>query len=201
MANYRGPKAKISRAIGSFIPSLGCEKAFKKRKCRPGQHGRSRKKRSEFAIQQLKKQKAKQTYQILEKQFSNLVKKASAQKGVSGHILMQLLEMQLAPTIWRFGISPTIRAARQLVGHRHIHVNGKVVDRPSFQLKAGDIISIAPKAKELQIIKNSLAENKNPYPWLTWDDHKQIGTILEIPQRKMIPEEIDDKAIIEFYAR
>ena len=199
MAKYKGPKARISRTFGA--PVLGCEKVLKKKNYPPGQHGKSRKKRSSYAMQLLAKQKAKYIYGVLEKQFRNLVKKSSSKKGVAGEILMQLLEMRLHHVVYRMGICPTNAAARQFVVHKHVLVNGKIVNIPSYNVKKGDVIALTPKAREFTSVKSSLANHEHIYPWLAWDSNKMTGVVLEIPVRKLIPEPINEKAIIEFYAR
>lgn len=199
MAKYKGPKARISRTFGA--PVLGCEKVLKKKNYPPGQHGKSRKKRSSYAMQLLAKQKAKYIYGVLEKQFRNLVKKSSSKKGVAGEILMQLLEMRLHHVVYRMGICPTNAAARQFVVHKHVLVNGKIVNIPSYNVKKGDVITLTPKAREFTSVKSSLADHEHIYPWLAWDSNKMTGVVLEIPVRKLIPEPINEKAIIEFYAR
>jgi small subunit ribosomal protein S4 len=199
MANYRGPKARISRRFGT--PILGCENVLKKKPYAPGQHGKKRRRQTDYARQLAEKQKAKMKYGILERQFRNIVKEASASKGVSGDRLMQLLEMRLDSVVYRFGIALTNAAARQFVVHRHVRVNNKPVDRPSYTLNKGDQITLSDKAKEFIAVKDSLASKKENHDWLSWNDTTMTGVILDIPQRKAIPESIDEKAIIEFYSR
>ncbi len=199
MANYRGPKAKISRVFHE--PILGCEKVLARKNYPPGMHGRKRKRKSDYALQLEQKQKARHTYQVLEKQFRRIVRKAINAEGLSGHVLMQLLEMRLVTIVFRLGISPTMRAARQLVAHRHIYVNDKCVDRPSYTLKKGEKVSLAPKAKKMQVVKKSLTHREGMYPWLAWEPVKMEGVILEIPARTIIPGEINDRTIIEYYSK
>lgn len=199
MANYRGPRAKISRRFGT--PILGCEKVLKKKNYPPGQHGRKRKRPSAYALQLAEKQKLKYAYGLGEKQLKRLVKKATKQKGVSGDTLMQLVEMRLDNVVVRLGISPSNAAARQLVVHRHIRVNGNVVNKPSCILKEGDTITLSPKAKTLTIIQQSLASHKASFSWLSWNKEELSGVVVAIPERKLIPKEIHEKTIIELYAK
>ena len=199
MAKYRGPKAKISRRFGE--PILGCEKVLKKKNYPPGQHGKKHKRKSDYALQLREKQKGKYIYGVLEKQFRNLAAKASSQKGVASDILIQLLEMRLDNVVYRLGITPTNKSARQMVVHRHIKVNGKTLDRPSYTVQQGDVITLSDKAREFIVVKNSLVDNKKTYPWLIWDEKNMSCTIASVPQRDQIPENINGKTIIEFYAR
>ncbi len=201
MARYTGPKTKIARKFGE--PIYGEDKYFNKRKYPPGQHGpnRRRGKKSQYAIQLAEKQKAKYTYGILEKQFSNLFKKASRQGGNTGEVLMQLVESRLDNVVYRFGLAPTRRAARQLVSHRHITVNGEVVNIPSYQLKPGDIVGVREKSKSLQVITASLDNNKSNYEWLKWNDEKMEGEFVNRPERIQIPENIQEHLIVELYSK
>ena len=169
MARYTGPKTKIARKFGE--PIYGADKNYEKRNYPPGQHGaaKRRKKVSEYGVQLMEKQKAKYTYGILERQFRNLFEKANKKKGITGEILLQLIESRLDNLVYRFGIAPTRAAARQLVSHRHITVNGKVVNIPSYLVKVGDIIAVREKSKSLEVITNSVDGRGNRYPWLEWD--------------------------------
>ncbi|MDD4086396.1 MAG: 30S ribosomal protein S4 [Bacteroidales bacterium] len=201
MARYIGPKSKIARKFGE--PIFGADKAFEKKNYPPGQHGSSkrRKKQSEYGIQLQEKQKAKYTYGILEKQFRNLFEKASNKSGVTGEILLQLIESRLDNTVYRLGIAPTRSAARQLVGHRHITVNGQVVNIPSMLLKEGDIIAVREKSKSLESITYSLEGRVNRYPWLEWDAEKMAGKFMSYPSREDIPETIKEQLIVELYSK
>lgn len=201
MARYIGPKSKIARKFGE--PIFGADKAFEKKNYPPGQHGSSkrRKKQSEYGIQLQEKQKAKYTYGILEKQFRNLFEKASNKSGVTGEILLQLIESRLDNTVYRLGIAPTRSAARQLVGHRHITVNGQVVNIPSMLLKEGDIIAVREKSKSLETIAYSLEGRVNRYPWLEWDAEKMAGKFMSYPSREDIPETIKEQLIVELYSK
>lgn len=201
MARYTGPKTKIARKFGEAI--FGDDKSFSKRNYPPGQHGSNRKraKRSEYAIQLQEKQKAKYTYGILEKQFRNLYEKARRSKGVTGEVLLQLCESRLDNVVFRMGISPTRSGARQLVSHRHITVNGNIVNIPSYTLKPGDVVGVREKSKSLSVIENSLAANSNVYEWITWNTEKLEGTFVSVPQRLQIPENIKEQLIVELYSK
>jgi small subunit ribosomal protein S4 len=202
MARYRGPRTKIARKFGE--PIYGPDRAFEKKNYPPGQHGlnKKRKKSSEYGIQLLEKQKAKYTYGLLEKQFSNTFDKATRSKGITGELLLQLLESRLDNVVFRLGIAPTRAAARQLVSHRHIVVNGKVVNIPSYQLKAGDYLGVREKSKSLEVITESLAGiKKNAYSWLEWDGEKLTGRFLNMPERSEIPENIKEQLIVELYSK
>jgi small subunit ribosomal protein S4 len=189
MARYTGPKTKISRKFGE--PIFGASKALQKKNYPPGQHGRGRrKKQSEYAIQLAEKQKAKYTYGVLEKQFANLFEKASRKSGITGEILLQLLEARLDNTVYRLGIAPTRRAARQLVGHKHITVNGSIVNIPSFTVKESDLIGVREKSKSLEAISESLSGHSRRYSWLEWDNTSMVGKFLNSPTREDIPENI-----------
>jgi small subunit ribosomal protein S4 len=201
MARYTGPKTKIARKFGEAI--FGEDKSFEKRNYPPGQHGNNRRrgKKSEYAIQLAEKQKAKYTYGILERQFSNLFKKASSSKGITGEILLQLCESRLDNVVYRLGISPSRSGARQLVSHRHITVNGELVNIPSFSLKAGDIVAVREKSKSLVAIENSLANRNDVYEWLTWNSDTKQGNFVSIPERIQIPENIKEQLIVELYSK
>ncbi|RTL10201.1 MAG: 30S ribosomal protein S4 [Flavobacteriaceae bacterium] len=199
MARYTGPKTKIARKFGEAI--FGDDKAFEKRNYPPGQHGLAKKrgKKSEYAVQLMEKQKAKYTYGILEKQFRNLFKKASAASGVTGEILLQLCEARLDNVVFRMGVAPSRRAARQIVSHRHITVNGEVVNVPSYHLKPGDKVAVREKSKSLEAIDRSLAASSHVYEWITWNNDTKEGTFVSVPQRLQIPENIKEQLIVELY--
>ncbi|MAU16466.1 MAG: 30S ribosomal protein S4 [Muricauda sp.] len=201
MARYTGPKSKIARKFGEAI--FGDDKAFEKKNYPPGQHGNNRRrgKKSEYAIQLMEKQKAKYTYGILEKQFRNLFAEAKRKEGVTGEILLQLCESRLDNVVYRMGIAPTRRGARQLVSHRHITVNGKVVNIPSYSLKAGDVVGVREKSKSVQSIQDSLANNSSVYEWITWNSEKKEGTFVAVPERLQIPENIKEQLIVELYSK
>lgn len=203
MARYTGPRTKIARKFGE--PIYGADKSFEKKNYPPGFHGNNRRRRklSEYGIQLKEKQKAKYTYGILEKQFSNIFKKAQATKGVTGEVLLQLLEARLDNVVYRLGIAPTRAAARQLVSHRHITVNGEVVNIPSFTLKPGDIVGVREKSKSLEVIVESVASSAkaSPYPWLEWDQDQLSGKFLNVPERSEIPENIKEQLIVELYSK
>ena len=201
MARYTGPKTKIARKFGEAI--FGDDKNFEKRNYPPGQHGsgKRRGKKSEYAIQLMEKQKAKYTYGILERQFSNLFKKASRSKGITGEVLLQLCESRLDNVVFRLGIANSRRAARQLVSHRHITVNGDIVNIPSYSLKEGDVVAVREKSKSLQAIENSLASSSTVYEWLTWNSDKKEGTFTKVPERLQIPENIKEQLIVELYSK
>jgi len=201
MARYTGPKTKIARKFGEAI--FGDDKSFAKKNYPPGQHGANKRrgKKSEYAVQLQEKQKAKYTYGILERQFKNLFEKASRSKGITGEILLQLCESRLDNVVFRMGIAPSRRAARQLVSHRHITVNGKIVNIPSYQLKVNDIVAIREKSKSLQAIDDSLHNNKNVFEWLTWNNETKQGTFVKVPERVQIPENIKEQLIVELYSK
>jgi len=201
MARYRGPKSKIARKFGDAI--FGADKAFEKKKYPPGMHGanKKRKKQSEYGTQLQEKQKAKYTYGLLEKQFSNLFEKATRKKGITGEVLLQLLEARLDNVVYRLGIAPTRRAARQLVGHKHITVNGEVVNIPSYTLRPGDNVGVREKSKSLEAITDSLSGRANNYGWLEWDQQKREGKFLNMPERDLIPENIKEQLIVELYSK
>ncbi len=201
MARYIGPKSKIARKFND--PIFGADKYLEKKNYAPGQHGqtRRRKKQSEYGMQLQEKQKAKYTYGVLEKQFRNLFHKASRKKGITGENLLKLSEARLDNTVFRFGIAPTRAAARQLVSHRHIAVNGKVVNIPSYSLKAGEVVSVREKSKNLEVITESLASAHKSFSWLEWDDAKLEGKFLNYPERDEIPENIKENLIVELYSK
>lgn len=200
MARYTGPKTKISRKFGE--PIFGASKALQKKAYPPGQHGRGRrKKQSEYAIQLAEKQKAKYTYGVLERQFSNVFDKASRKSGITGEILLQLLEARLDNTVYRLGIAPTRRAARQLVSHKHITVNGELVNIPSYTLKNNDVIGVREKSKSLEAITDSLKSNARSYSWLEWNTVDMSGKFLNSPSREEIPENIKEQLIVELYSK
>ncbi|MBR9847676.1 MAG: 30S ribosomal protein S4 [Algicola sp.] len=201
MARYTGPKTKIARKFGEAI--FGDDKAFEKRNYPPGQHGNNRRrgKKSEYAIQLMEKQKAKYTYGILEKQFRNMFKKATAAQGITGEVLLQLCESRLDNVAFRMGLSPSRSGARQLVSHRHITVNGNIVNIPSYQLKAGDVVAVREKSKSLEAIQNSLANSSNVYEWITWNNDTKQGTYVSVPERIQIPENINEQFIVELYSK
>ena len=201
MARYTGPKSKISRKYGE--PIFGDTKALEKKPHPPGQHGRGRRrKKSEYAIQLAEKQKAKYLYGILERQFKNMFDKASRKSGITGENLLQLLEARLDNIVYRLGIAQTRRSARQFVGHKHITVNDKIVNIPSFTVKVGDLIAVREKSKSLTAISESLSnKSTNKYQWLEWDDKKLIGKMLNYPDREAIPENINEQLIVELYSK
>jgi len=203
MARYRGPKAKKARAFGE--PIFGFSKAFEKKKYKPGMHGNARRRRqkSDYALQLMEKQKAKYTYGVLERQFANLFEKASRKKGVTGEVLLQFLEARLDNTIFRLGIAPTRRAARQLVSHKHITVNGVITNIPSAHLRPGDLVAVKGKSRELQAVKESV-EGKSDvrkFGWLEFNPEKMQGVFLNYPEREQIPEKINEQLIVELYSK
>lgn len=201
MARYTGPKTKISRKFGE--PIFGDDKVLAKKNYPPGQHGANkRRKSSEYGTQLREKQKAKYTYGVLEKQFRNLFEKASRMKGITGEILLQLLESRLDNIVYRLGIAPTRPAARQLVLHRHITVDGKVVNIPSYKVEPGQIVAVREKSKSLEVIADNLAGfNHSKYPWIEWDESIKGGKFLHLPQREDIPETIKEQLIVELYSK
>ncbi len=201
MARYTGPKTKIARKFGEAI--FGEDKSFEKRNFPPGQHGNARRrgKKSEYAMQLQEKQKAKYTYGILERQFRNLYKKASASSGVTGEILLQLCESRLDNVVYRMGISPSRNGARQFVSHRHITVNGEMVSIPSYQVKEGDVIGVREKSKSLTAIQDSLANDNSVYEWLNFNVDTMTGTFVKVPERIQIPENINEQFIVELYSK
>ena len=201
MARYTGPKTKIARKFGE--PIFGDDKSFEKRNYPPGQHGNNKRrgKKSEYAVQLMEKQKAKYTYGILERQFRNLFKKATASKGITGEVLLQLCESRLDNVVFRMGISNSRRGARQLVSHRHITVNGEIVNIPSFILKAGDSVAVREKSKSVESITNSLKNSTTVYEWITWNEEKMEGVFVSVPERLQIPEKINEQYIVELYSK
>lgn len=202
MARYTGPKSKIARRFRD--PIFGPDKSLDRRQYGPGQHGPNKRrggKQSEYSIQLGEKQKAKYTYGILERQFSNMFKKASAMKGITGEILLQLCESRLDNTIYRLGVAPSRRSARQFVTHKHITVNGEIVNIPSFHVKVGDVIGVREKSKSLEAITGSLMSNSKKYDWLDWDNSSMTGKVLAVPAREMIPENIKEQLIVELYSK
>ena len=201
MARYTGPKARISRRFNE--PILGENKALQKKNYAPGMHGKGKKrKQSEYAVQLAEKQKAKYIYGVLERQFENIFDKASRKKGVTGEVLLQMLESRLDNTVYRLGISPTRRAARQLVVHKHITVNGDVVNIPSLSLRPGDVIAVREKSKSLETISNSLSvQGAKKYNWLEWNNSELEGKLINLPLRSDIPENINEQLIVELYSK
>ena len=201
MARYTGPKSKIARRFGEAI--FGADKVLSKKNYPPGQHGNNRRKKtSEYGVMLAEKQKAKYTYGVLEKQFRNMFEKAARTSGITGEILLQNLECRLDNVVYRLGIAPTRAAARQLVGHKHIVVNGKVVNIPSYVVKAGDIVGVREKSKSLEIVAAALAGfNHSKYPWIEWDENTKSGKFLHKPERADIPENIKEQLIVELYSK
>ena len=221
MAKYIGPKSKIARRFGE--PIFGADKVLSRRNFPPGQHGNNRRrkqseyavmlaekqhgnnrrrKQSEYAVMLAEKQKAKYTYGVLERQFRNMFEKAAKADGITGEVLLQLLESRLDNVVFRLGIAPTRAAARQLVGHKHITVDGKVVNIPSFQVKPGMIVSVREKSKSLEVIEAALAGfNHSKYPWIEWDENTKGGKFLHLPERADIPENIKEQSIVELYSK
>ncbi len=202
MARYRGPRTKIARKFSE--PIFGPDKVLEKKNYPPGHHGinKKRRKTSEYGIQLQEKQKAKYTYGMLEKQFYNFFHKASAAKGITGEVLLQLLESRLDNVVYRMGIAPTRASARQLVSHRHITVNGHVVNIPSYLVKPGDHVGVREKSKSLEVINESLSQSKrNAYSWIEWNHEKMTGRFLNMPERSEIPENIKEQLIVELYSK
>ena len=201
MARYTGPKSRIARRFGEAI--FGPDKVLSKRNFPPGQHGNNRRKKtSENGVMLAEKQKAKYTYGVLEKQFRNMFEKAARTSGITGEILLQNLECRLDNVVYRLGIAPTRAAARQLVGHKHIIVDGEVVNIPSYAVKPGQIIGVREKSKSLEVIANALAGfNHSKYPWIEWDENTKSGKLLHKPERADIPENIKEQLIVELYSK
>jgi small subunit ribosomal protein S4 len=201
MARYIGPKSRIARRFKEAI--YGPDRSFEKKNYPPGQHGQSKRRRktSEYGTQLTEKQKAKYTYGILEKQFKNTFLKASSKSGVTGVILLQLIEARLDNVVFRMGISPTRDGARQLVSHRHITVNGKVVNVPSYEVNKGDVIAVRERSKSLEVIVNSLTGRSHRFSWIEWDDATMSGKFLNYPERDEIPENIKEQLIVELYSK
>lgn len=202
MARYTGPKSKIARKFGE--PIFGPDKAFEHKNYPPGQHGanRRRKKVSEYGVQLLEKQKVKYTYGVLEKQFRRLFEKSASSKGITGEVLLQLLECRLDNVVYRFGLSPKRSGARQLVSHRHITVNGEVCNIPSYTVRQGDIIAVREKSKSLEVIASALSTTRyTQSSWLEWDKASMSGKFLNVPERSEIPENIKEQLIVELYSK
>jgi small subunit ribosomal protein S4 len=201
MARYTGPTSRIARKFGEAI--FGDDKSFEKKNYPPGQHGQNRRrgKKSEYAVQLMEKQKAKYTYGILERQFRNLFASANRSKGVTGEVLLQLCEARLDNVVFRMGISTSRRGARQLVSHRHITVNGELVNIPSYSLKAGDVVGVREKSKSLLTIEDALSASSHVYEWITWNTEKKEGTFVSVPERMQIPENIKEQLIVELYSK
>src|SRR5690625_1183919 len=201
MARYTGPKTKIARKFGE--PIFGEDKSFEKKKYPPGQHGNSRRrgKKSEYALQLAEKQKAKYTYGILERQFRRMFENASSRKGITGEILLRLCEGRLDNIVYRLGLSPTRSGARQLVSHKHIVVNGEIVNVPSYQLEVNDVVGVREKSKSLTVIRESLENSNAVHEWLSWNEEKLEGTVVAVPEREQIPENINTQLIVELYSK
>ena len=201
MARYTGPKTKIARKFGE--PIFGDDKVLAKKNYPPGQHGANRRKKtSEYGAQLREKQKAKYTYGVLERQFRNLFEKAARTKGITGEVLLQLLESRLDNVVYRLGLAASRAAARQLVLHKHICVNGKNVNIPSYRVMPGDVITVREKSKSLEVIADAMAGfNHSKYPWIEWDNSIKGGKFLHLPQREDIPETIKEQLIVELYSK
>ncbi len=201
MARYTGPKSKIARKFGE--PIYGDDKSFEKKKYPPGQHGNQRRrgKKSEYALQLTEKQKAKYTYGILERQFRRLFVEANRRKGITGEILLQLCEGRLDNIVYRLGVAPTRSAARQLVSHKHITVNGEIVNIPSYQVDVNDVIGVREKSKSLLAINSSLDNGREVLEWLSWNSDAKEGTVVAVPKRTQIPENINTQLIVELYSK
>ncbi|MDR1881631.1 MAG: 30S ribosomal protein S4 [Prevotella sp.] len=201
MARYTGPKSKIARKFGE--PIFGPDKVLSKKNYPPGQHGNGRKKKSsEYGIQLREKQKAKYTYGVLERQFRNMFDKALASRGITGEVLLQMLEARLDNVVFRLGIAPTRAAARQLVSHRHITVDGSIVNIPSYSIKPGQLIAVREKSKSLEVVGEALSGfNHSKYPWIEWDQASLTGKFLHLPERTDIPENIKEQLIVELYSK
>ena len=201
MARYTGPKTKIARKFGEAI--FGEDKSFEKRNYPPGQHGNTRRrgKKSEYSVQLMEKQKAKYTYGILEKQFRNMFKKATAATGITGEVLLQLCESRLDNVVFRMGLSNSRSGARQLASHRHITVNGGIVNIPSYSLKPGDVVAVREKSKSLETIERSLSNSSSVFEWITWNSDQMQGTYVSVPARIQIPENINEQFIVELYSK
>lgn len=201
MARYIGPKSKIARRFGE--PIFGADKVLSKRNFPPGQHGNNRRRKmSEYGVMLAEKQKAKYTYGVLERQFRNMFDKAASASGITGEILLQNLECRLDNVVYRLGIAPTRAAARQLVNHKHITVDGKVVGIASYNVVPGQIVGVRERAKSLEVIQNALAGfNHSKYPWIEWDENLKSGKLLHKPERADIPETIKEQLIVELYSK
>ncbi len=201
MARYIGPKSKIARKFGE--PIFGPDKVLSKKNYPPGQHGNSRRRKtSEYGIQLREKQRAKYTYGVLEKQFRLTFDRAARSRGITGEVLLQLLESRLDNIVYRLGIAPTRAAARQLVTHRHIVVNGQVLNIPSYTVKPGEVVGVREKSKSMEVVVNALSGfNHSKYPWLEWDKVTLSGKMLHVPERTDIPESIKEQLIVELYSK
>ena len=201
MAKYTGPKSRIARRFGEAI--FGADKVLAKRNFPPGQHGNGRRRKSsEYGVMLAEKQKAKYTYGVLERQFRNMFDKAAATSGITGEILLQYLECRLDNVVYRLGIAPTRAAARQLVNHKHITVDGQVVNIASYSVKPGQIVAVREKSKSLEVVADSLAGfNRSKYPWIEWDESVKGGKLLHMPERADIPENIKEQLIVELYSK
>jgi len=202
MARYTGPKSRIARKFGD--PIFGPDKVLEKKNYAPGQHGvaKRRGKKSEYGVQLQEKQKAKYTYGVLEKQFANLFHEAARMKGITGEILVQLLEQRLDNVVYRIGLAKSRAGARQLVSHRHVCVNGKVVNIPSYSLKPGDIVSVREKAKSLEVIQDALSQTRvSKYSWIEFDNAQLSAKFVHVPERTEIPENIKEQLIVELYSK
>ena len=201
MARYIGPKSRIARRFGEAI--FGADKVLSKRNFPPGQHGNGRRRKSsEYGVMLAEKQKAKYTYGLLEKQFRNMFEKAATASGITGEVLLQNLECRLDNVVYRLGIAPTRAAARQLVNHKHITVDGRVVNIASFSVKPGQVVAVREKSKSLEVVADSLAGfNHSKYPWIEWDESVKGGKLLHAPQREDIPENIKEQLIVELYSK
>ena len=201
MARYTGPKSKIARKFRE--PIFGPDRALEKKNYPPGQHGpnKRRGKQSEYSVQLMEKQKAKYTYGILEKQFSNLYKEASRTKGVTGENLLKLCESRLDNVVFRLGLASSRSAARQMVGHRHLMVNGIVVNIPSYNMQDGDVVEVRQRSKSLESINDSLGNKKDHFDWLEWDTQAMKGKFIQAPERQQIPENIKEQLIVELYSK
>lgn len=202
MARYRGPQTRIARKFGE--PIFGPDKVMEKKNYPPGMHGLNKKRRksSEYGIQLREKQKVKYMYGLLERQFRNTFERATRSKGVTGVVLLQMLESRLDNVVFRLGVAPTRASARQLVSHRHILVNGKLCNIPSYQVKPGEVVSIREKSKSLELVANSLSGfNHGKYPWIEWDANAMAGKYMSIPEREDIPENIKEQLIVELYSK
>jgi small subunit ribosomal protein S4 len=201
MARYTGPTSKIARKFKE--PIFGPDKALERKSYPPGQHGpnKRRAKKSEYSVQLAEKQKAKYTYGILERQFSNLFKRASARTGITGELLLQMCESRLDNTVYRLGIAKTRRAARQFVSHRHITVNGDVMNIPSCQLRPGDVVGVRERSKSLEEITMAVSARGAAYDWLDWDNETMSGRFMDVPTRAQIPENIKEQLIVELYSK
>ena len=201
MARYTGPKTRISRKFGE--PLFGPDKSFDKKNYPPGQHGQNkrRQKKSEYAVQLMEKQKAKYLYGILERQFRNLFEKANKSKGITGEVLLQLCESRLDNVVFRMGLSNSRSGARQLVSHRHITVNGGIVNIPSYSLKPGDVVAVREKSKSLETIERALSNSSSVFEWITWNNDQMQGTYVSVPARIQIPENINEQFIVELYSK